>query len=183
MYQDETYEILPLEREEKEEFAENYFIQIDEEERIGPFLNILGEREYDSMSENPMLLSILCALASDEDVEELPTRKSELYKRIIAKMNMWYEHKGGEGLSYEERQKLEDFALGLFDRKRPKTLFEREDIDGKILDKSTKIGFLYKWDELKYSFLHSTLLEYFTARSLRRVNWKEKIREKKEDKD
>ncbi|MBU7027489.1 MAG: NACHT domain-containing protein, partial [Theionarchaea archaeon] len=121
MQHDRTYEILPLEWEEKKGFIENYFKYIGEEDKIDPFLRVLEKKEYDSISKNPMLLSILCALASDEkDVTNLPSRKSGLYKRIVVKMNEWHKSKGGKGLSREEIRNLEDLALKLFRRKPPR---------------------------------------------------------------
>jgi HEAT repeat protein len=179
---DKTYEILPLEKDEKREFVKNYFKQIEEEEKIESFLQVLEKKEYDSLSRNPLLLSILCALASDiEDVRYLPSRKSGLYKRIVAKMNEWYKSKGGEGLSQEEIRILEDFALSLFLKRRPKILFEKG-IDENILKRVAQVGLIYRWDELHYSFLHLILQEYFAACSLRSLKerWREIVKEKKD---
>ena len=164
---DRTYEILPLEWEEKKGFVENYFGE--EKERIDSFLKILEKKEYDSVSRNPLLLSILCALASDEgDIRNLPSRKSGLYKRIVAQMNEWHKSKEGKGkeLSPEEMRNLEDLALNLFQRKSPKILFEKS-ANGDILERAAEVGIIHRWDELRYSFLHLTLHEYFAARSLK----------------
>jgi HEAT repeat protein len=180
---DRTYEILPLGQDEKEEFVKNYFTQIEEVEKIESFLHVLEKKEYDSLSKNPLLLSILCALASDtEDVRTLPSRRSGLYKKIVVKMNEWHKSKGGEELSQEEIRALEDLALLLFLKKRPKILFEEEGIDEKILERAAKVGLIYRWDEVRYSFLHLTLQEYFAARSLisLKIEWKEIVREKKD---
>jgi HEAT repeat protein len=180
---DRTYEILPLGQDEKEEFVKNYFTQIEEVEKVESFLHVLEKREYDSLSKNPLLLSILCALASDtEDVRTLPSRRSGLYRKIVVKMNEWHKSKGGEGLSQKEIRALEDLALSLFLKKRPKILFEEEGIDEKILERAAKVGLFYRWDEVRYSFLHLTLQEYFAARSLRslKMEWKVIVREKKD---
>jgi HEAT repeat protein len=180
---DKTYEILSLGPDEKEEFVRNYFTQIEEDEKIESFLHVLEKKEYDSLSKNPLLLSILCALASDiEDVKTLPSRRSGLYRKIVGKMNEWHKSKGGEGLSQEEIRVLEDLALSLFLKKRPKILFDERDIDEKILKKAKEVGLIYKWDELRYSFLHLTFQEYFAAYSLGSLKkgWKGIVREKKD---
>jgi len=178
---DKTYEILPLDWKEKKGFVENYFGK--EKEKIDSFLKILEKREYDSVSKNPLLLSILCALASGkEDVRNLPSRKSGLYKRIVAKMNEWHRSKGGKGLSQEDIKNLEDLALNLFQKKRPKILFEKG-ANERLLDRAAEVGIIYRWDELRYSFLHLTLHEYFAARSLQsleRKEWEKIIRKKKD---
>jgi HEAT repeat protein len=180
---DRTYEILPLGGDEKEEFVRNYFTQMEEVEKVESFLHVLEKKEYDSLSKNPLLLSILCALASDtEDVRTLPSRRSGLYKKIAVKMNEWHKSKGGEGLSQEETRALEDLALSLFLKRRPRILFEERDIEESTLKRAAKVGLIYRWDELRYSFLHLTLQEYFAARSLGslKMEWKEIVREKKD---
>jgi HEAT repeat protein len=180
---DRTYEILPLGKEEKEELVKNYSTQIEEVEKVESFLHVLEKREYDSLSKNPLLLSILCALASDtRDVKTLPSRRSGLYKRIVVKMNEWHKSKGGKGLSQEEIWVLEDLALSLFRRKRPRVLFEEYDINEKTLRRATEVGLIYRWNEVRYSFLHLTLHEYFAARSLRCLKMERKkiVREKKD---
>jgi predicted NACHT family NTPase len=125
----------------------------EEVEKVESFLHVLEKKEYDSLSKNPLLLSILCALASDtEDVRTLPSRRSGLYKRVVGKMNEWHRSKGGEGLSREEIRVLEDLSLSLFRKRRPRILFEERDTKESTLKRAAKVGLIYRWDELRYSF-------------------------------
>lgn len=147
------------------------------------------------LSENPLLLLIVCAMFSRTN--SFPKRKSVLYADLIETLlNTWEAKKGLplDNLHWRDYLKiLENIAFEMFTRNKLQidqnelfrligsslkeeglTEFVNKDIQGIVDHLEQRSGILLSYDAVNYSFSHLSLLEYLSAM---KISHKEDVKE------
>jgi HEAT repeat protein/energy-coupling factor transporter ATP-binding protein EcfA2 len=190
-------EILPFNQEQVKEYVETWFDNINypfEPNLVAAetMLNELQNKpQMKGLSQNPLLLSFLCALYEEKE-HNIPTRRCDVYAKILNYMLC----RRGQKRRYQTEARvqakismLEELAFH-FSCKRNE-IFTLEELlkwvlcylnDGKCLsdftsadqvvtELSTEDGILVKLErgDNKYIFLHLTIQEYLTASYLKNV--------------
>ena len=194
--EDYTLTLVPFGWKETERFVKSWFHENEDAKKKGNnFLkNLKKNREMKGLSQNPLLLTLLCALYEENSGDgnsegKIPVKRSKLYETCIYKfLTDWREEKPNIFVDEERiEDKIElyqDIAFHFFAtdkeffmkreiikfiKKHPKFKDLKDTCEckkGLFWEISNNDGILVMAGKDKYMFLHRTFQEYLTACAL-----------------
>ena len=192
----EVYRVSELNREQRDAFVRAYPARYSAGFQAELLLKQLDEQPaMEPLWGNPLLLSLICYAVDGPERMRLPTRRTELYDRVVMQLlDGWKDSRLKELKDVDpddllSRRVLERVALDLFaswDRAR-KLSFGKEEFNAALVraltaeavDRSiagpmlqhltAKPGLLRRSREGEYAFLHLTLHEYLAGACLARL--------------
>jgi HEAT repeat protein len=191
MHSAKEFEILPFNQDQIESFIKTWFNNAAEsiEDKLASPYGLLYELkkkpQIRGLSQNPLLLSFLCSLYQEQNLE-LPTRRCKVYEKAISYMlSKWSQKRTyqTEARIQAKLNILEELAYyfscrhqEIFSIKELLKWFQKYIQDGKFLDTHTNSdllitelseddGIILKLERegSRYIFLHRTFQEYLTA--------------------
>ncbi|MGV8122395.1 MAG: HEAT repeat domain-containing protein [Candidatus Xenobiia bacterium LiM19] len=174
----EHYEMMPFKDIEKKDFVGKYFGKDSEQGRA--FLNVVKmNAQMSALSSNPLFIKLMCYVYEKNRLM-LPTRRVEMYNKITdILLEEDFKRRGGSLVEMDmiieeykaiiEKIALDSFIEGkeAFSFDEFKKSFSREE---RILISKTpyESGLLQKLNDGRYTFLHLTFQEYFSACALKK---------------
>ncbi|MCI0525935.1 MAG: HEAT repeat domain-containing protein, partial [Nitrospira sp.] len=190
-------EIVPFNQEQTEQYVKTWFanatdsIQDDSVSADGLLQELRNKPQIQGLTQNPLLLSLLCSLYQEKGLT-LPARRCQIYEKAVdCMLSVWSRNRKplSEGRVKAKIRLLEELAYhfscegreiflldDLLDRiqeylQSKKALTDFSDAEAIITELSEEDGILQKLEREggKYLFLHRTFQEYLTASYLNRA--------------
>ena len=192
-------EIVPFSQKQVEQYVETWFtnaagsINNDSVSADGLLRELRNKPQIRGLTQNPLLLSLLCSLYQEKELM-LPARRCQIYEKavdymlskwsqnrrpqsqgkIIAKIRLLKElayHFTCKGVEIFSSDELFDGIEEYLQSERATTVFKNSDTDELMAELSEEDGILLQLEKNgeRYLFLHRTFQEYLTASYLNRA--------------
>jgi predicted NACHT family NTPase len=194
-----VFEVCEFSEPQQEEFLNNWFKK--ESRKASDLLDALKDNpRMRQFTENPLMLSLTAFVCGGGECIDLPMQRAELYERATEQLMVKWNEKRAPGKKPifekgDKRNFLEETALDYFiqgmelfgeqellDRIRcwkKKGFFPEGNREEVLEELSQHNGFLARYTDDRYRFLHLTLQEYFTACAIHKSGkWRDYIEEK-----